>query len=140
MNQIAHGFTNTQKRVLIDSFDQQSQKPQTPSSSSSVVSTSSTPIESIDTSLSAEQSDSSIISEYAGIKVGKTYEGFVKLKYNYGIFMTVGELDGLLHKSLIDVPDGVSRKKLYEIGDPIVAKAIEIKELNGRITVVRTQL
>lgn len=72
--------------------------------------------------------------------MGKVYEGYVKLKYNYGVFVTVGELDGLLHKSLIDCPEELSWKKLYEIGDPIVVKAQEIKELNGRITVVWTQL
>lgn len=91
-------------------------------------------------SIVSEPSEHGTISEYAGIKVGKVYEGYVKLKYNYGVFVTVGELDGLLHKSLIDCPEELSWKKLYEIGDPIVVKALEIKELNGRITVVWTQL
>jgi len=62
------------------------------------------------------------------------------LKYNYGLFVTVGELDGLLHKSFIDATESASRKKLYEIGDPIIVKAVEIKEIDGRVTVVRTQL
>ncbi len=84
--------------------------------------------------------DTTTISEYAWIKIGKTYEWYVKLKYNYGLFVTVGELDWLLHKKLIDAWEGISRKKLYEIGDPIVVKAIEIKELDGRITVVWSQL
>jgi hypothetical protein len=81
-----------------------------------------------------------VITEYAWVKVGKTYEWYVKLKYNYGLFVTVGELDGLLHKKLIDAPDGVSWKKLYEIGDPIIIKAIEIKQINDRVTVARTQV
>jgi len=54
--------------------------------------------------------------------------------------VTVGEVDGLLHKKFIDCPEGISWKKLYEIGDPITVRAEEIKELDGRITVVRTQL
>ena len=91
-------------------------------------------------SVVSEATEPGTITEYAGIKVGKVYEGYVKLKYNYGVFVTVGELDGLLHKSLIDCPEELSWKKLYEIGDPIVVKAQEIKELNGRITVVWTQL
>ncbi|MFA7285146.1 MAG: DUF87 domain-containing protein, partial [Candidatus Absconditabacterales bacterium] len=53
------------------------------------------------------------ITEYQGVKVGKTYEGYVKLKYNYGLFVTVGEVDGLLHKKFIDCPEGISWKKLY---------------------------
>lgn len=62
------------------------------------------------------------------IKIGKTYQWFVKLKFNYWLFVTVGDIEWLLHKSLIEAPEGMSWKKLYEIGDPIVVTAIEIKE------------
>lgn len=74
------------------------------------------------------------------IKVGKTYQWFVKLKFNYGLFVTVGDIDGLLHKSLIDTPNDLSWKKLYEIGDPIAVTASEIKEKDWVKTVSRSQI
>ena len=38
------------------------------------------------------------------IELGKSYTGYVKLKYNYGLFVTVKGVEGLLHKSEITVP------------------------------------
>lgn len=87
-----------------------------------------------------DQTTENWITEYAWIKVGKSYEWYVKLKYNYGLFVTVGDMDGLLHKSTIDCPEGVSRKRLYEIGDPIIVQAREIKEVDGKVSVVWTQV
>ncbi|HNG97212.1 MAG TPA: DUF87 domain-containing protein, partial [Candidatus Absconditabacterales bacterium] len=156
LKQIDHGFTNSKKRKLyvrlsIDTTDGLSSKyikqhdnqtkltnpeeedkttPQVPEQTATEVIN----------PPHQEIQDNSTITEYSGIKIGKTYEGFVKLKYNYGLFVTVGELDGLLHKSQVECPEGLSRKKLYEIGDPIIVKATEIKELDGRITVVWTQM
>lgn len=74
------------------------------------------------------------------IKIGKTYQWFVKLKFNYWLFVTVGEVEWLLHKSLVDTPEGMSWKKLYEIGDPIAVTAIEIKEKDWVKTVSWSQV
>ena len=64
------------------------------------------------------------------IVLGKEYEGYVKLKYNYGLFVTVQWVEWLLHKSQVDVPWNLdSRKEFYNIGDKIKVKAVEFKEI-----------
>ncbi len=64
------------------------------------------------------------------IVLGKEYEGYVKLKYNYGLFVTVQWVEWLLHKSQVDVPWNLdSRKDFYNIGDKIKVKAVEFKEI-----------
>ncbi|MCF7834929.1 DUF87 domain-containing protein [Candidatus Gracilibacteria bacterium] len=73
------------------------------------------------------------------IKLGQEYEGYIKLSYNYGMFVTVKGVEGLLHKNWIVAPDGVERKKFYNIGDKIKVKAKEFKEVNGEERVVRSQ-
>jgi ribosomal protein S1 len=55
------------------------------------------------------------------------------------MFVTVKGVEGLLHKNFIVAPDGVDRKKYYNIGDKIQVKAIEFKEVNGEQKVVRSQ-
>lgn len=142
ITQIQHWFTNTEKRFFVereravgkDEIVEQSEK-----DTELLVAENTSDLDS-EKLLNWSENEPSGISEYAWIKVWKTYEWYVKLKYNYGLFVTVGELDGLLHKKLIDCPWDSSRKKLYEIGDPIVVKALEIKELDGKINVVRSQL
>lgn len=75
------------------------------------------------------------------ITIGTLYDGYVKLHYNYGLFVTVKWVEGLLHKSQIKVPWNLSsRKDLYTIGDKIQVKAIEFKEIEGVKRVVRSQL
>jgi hypothetical protein len=44
-----------------------------------------------------------------------------------------------LHKKLIQAPDGIDWKKYYNIGDKILVKLQEIKEVNGEQRVVRSQ-
>ena len=73
------------------------------------------------------------------LKIGEEYEGYVKLIYNYGIFVTVKGVEWLLHKKLIQAPDGIDWKKYYNIGDKILVKLQEIKEVNGEQRVVRSQ-
>lgn len=74
------------------------------------------------------------------IKLGQSYEGYVKLSYNYGLFVTVKWVEGLLHKKSIKAPAGVERKKYYNIWDKIQVKAEEFKDINGEKKVVWTQL
>ncbi|AHB41028.1 hypothetical protein P148_SR1C00001G0221 [candidate division SR1 bacterium RAAC1_SR1_1] len=73
------------------------------------------------------------------IKLGESYDGYVKLSYNYGMFVTVKGVEGLLHKNFIVAPDGVDWKKYYNIGDKIRVKASEFKEINGDKKVVWSQ-
>ncbi|RKW21914.1 DUF87 domain-containing protein [Candidatus Gracilibacteria bacterium] len=74
------------------------------------------------------------------VKLGSEYEGYVKLTYNYGMFVTVKGVEGLLHKKQIKAPDGVDWKKYYNIGDKILVKALEFKDINGEKRVLWTQL
>jgi len=70
------------------------------------------------------------------IKIGERYEWYVKLAYNYGIFVTVKGVEWLLHKNYIVAPDGIERKKYYNIGDKIRVKAKEFKDIKGEKRVV----
>ncbi len=77
------------------------------------------------------------------VKIWSVYEGYVKLKYNYGIFVTVKGVEWLLHKSQIKIPANLppeQRKDLYQIGDRISVKAQEFKEIDGVKRVVWSQL
>ena len=74
------------------------------------------------------------------IKLGENYEGYVKLSYNYGLFVTVKGVEGLLHKKQIVTPEGVDWKKYYNIGDKITVKAYDFKEIDGEKRVVWTQM
>jgi len=73
------------------------------------------------------------------IKLWNWYDWYIKLKYNYGIFVSVKWVEWLLHKKLIVPPKWVERKKYYNIGDKIHVKAIDFKEVNWEQKVVRTQ-
>lgn len=77
--------------------------------------------------------------DISNIKLGERYEGYVKLSYNYGMFVTVKGVEGLLHKNFIVAPDGVDWKKYYNIWDKIRVKASEFKEINGDKKVVWSQ-
>jgi len=63
----------------------------------------------------------------------------VKLKYNYGLFVIVKGVEGLLHKNFVKVPDGINWKDVYNIGDKIRVKVSEFKDINGEKKVVWTQ-
>jgi polyribonucleotide nucleotidyltransferase len=77
----------------------------------------------------------------ADIKLGDWFEGYVKLKYNYGIFVTVKGVEGLLHKSQVKVPPNLDDwKGIYTIGDKIKVKAQEFKVIDGTKRIVWTQL
>jgi ribosomal protein S1 len=73
------------------------------------------------------------------VQIGDWFDGIVKLKYNYGLFVMVKGVEGLLHKGAIKVPDGIARKDVYNIGDKIRVKVSEFKEINGEKKVVRSQ-
>ncbi len=73
------------------------------------------------------------------IKLGNWYEWYVKLQYNYGMFITVKWVEWLLHKNWIVAPEWVERKKYYNIGDKIKVKAKEFKTINDEKRVVWSQ-
>lgn len=71
------------------------------------------------------------------------YQGYVKLIYNYGIFVTVKGIDGLLHKSQVDVPDNLPPdqwKDYYTPGDKIKVRADSFKMIDGDKKIVWSQL
>lgn len=75
------------------------------------------------------------------IKLGQKYDGYVKLIYNYGIFVTVKGVEGLLHKNWIaPVGEGVDWKKYYNPGDKIQVTAKEFKDIDGEKRVVWSQI
>ncbi len=73
------------------------------------------------------------------IKLGQEYDGYIKLSYNYGMFVTVKWVEWLLHKNFIVAPEWVERKKYYNIGDKIKVRAKEFKDVNGEQKVVWSQ-
>lgn len=74
------------------------------------------------------------------IKLGETYDWYVKLIYNYWIFVTVKWVEGLLHKNWIaPIADWVDWKKYYNPWDQIKVKAKEFKDIDGEKKVVWSQ-
>ena len=74
------------------------------------------------------------------IKLWQQYEWYVKLMYNYGMFITVKWVEGLLHKNRIaPLGDWVEWKKYYNIWDKIMVTAKEFKDIDGEKRVVWTQ-
>ncbi len=121
--QLQNGFTNTSKRKFlpnIEKLKQQKKKLEQRSSSD----------------LPAQAISGFTIKD---ISLGQRYEWYVKLIYNYGIFVTVKWVEWLLHKNFIDEQSGVKFKDYYNVGDTIKVKAIDFKEISGEKRVVRSQ-
>jgi ribosomal protein S1 len=68
----------------------------------------------------------------------ESYQWYIKLQFNYGLFVTVKWVEGLLHKNEIISPDEVNWKKYFNIWDSITVKAKEKKEINGEMRIVWT--
>ena len=85
---------------------------------------------------SEEKKSSSSQFTIKDIELGKSYMGYVKLLYNYGIFVTVKGVEWLLHKKYVKIPDWVDWKKYFTIGDKINVTAKEFKEIKGEKKVV----
>jgi hypothetical protein len=73
------------------------------------------------------------------IKIWQEYEWYIKLSYNYWMFVTVKWVEWLLHKNFIVAPAWVEWKKYYNIWDKIKVKAKEFKEINWEERVVWSQ-
>ena len=74
------------------------------------------------------------------IKLGEWYDWYIKLQYNYWMFITVKWVEWLLHKNFIKAPDWVEWKKYYNIWDKIRVKAKEFKDINDEKRVVWSQI
>ena len=74
------------------------------------------------------------------IKLWEWYDGYIKLQYNYWMFITVKWVEWLLHKNFIKAPEWVEWKKYYNIWDKIRVKAKEFKEINDEKRVVWSQI
>ena len=101
--------------------------------------TKTTPIKAESTVRKHDLPKSDVAFDIDQIKIGEMYDGYVKLTYNYGMFVTVKWVEWLLHKNFIVAPDGVDWKKFYNIWDKIHVKAQEFKEINGEKKVVWSQ-
>lgn len=74
------------------------------------------------------------------IKIGQKYDGYVKLMYNYGMFITVKWVEWLLHKNRIAPLEWwVDWKKYYNIWDKITVIAKEFKDIDWDKRVVWSQ-
>lgn len=88
------------------------------------------------TSIPAKQQPTNGKFSINDIKLGEKYTGYVKLLYNYGIFVTVKWVEWLLHKKAIKIPEWVDRKKYFTIGDQIEVYAQEFKDIKWEQKVV----
>lgn len=74
------------------------------------------------------------------IKLWEKYEWYVKLMYNYWMFVTVKWVEWLLHKNWIaPIWDWIEWKKYYNIWDKISVIAKEFKDIDWEKRVVRSQ-
>jgi len=74
----------------------------------------------IELSQQANKSENMHVSDYSSLRLDTTYTWFVKLKYNYWIFVIVAWVEWLCHKKNILTPINVwSRKDVYHIWDSV---------------------
>lgn len=73
------------------------------------------------------------------MSIWERYDGLVKLKYNFWLFVTVLGVEWLLHKNFIVSPEWLSWKKIYNIWDPIKVKLVDKKEIDGVMRAIWSQ-
>ncbi len=76
----------------------------------------------------------------AAIAEGKVMEGTVKNITEYGIFVDLGGVDGLLHITDISWGRVKHPSELYAIGDPITVKILSFDQVNERVSLGMKQL
>jgi small subunit ribosomal protein S1 len=74
------------------------------------------------------------------IAEGKVVEGFVKNITEYGVFVDLGGLDGLLHITDISWGRVKHPSELFSIGDPITVKILNLDLENERVSLGMKQL
>lgn len=68
------------------------------------------------------------------IEIGKVVNGTVKILTDFGAFINLGYLDGLLHISELSWNKRENLKNLLSIGDQINVKIIRIDKENGKVS------
>ena len=58
--------------------------------------------------------------------IGQVLEGTVVLVTNYGVFLDLGEVEGLIHDSELDWGESKKSKELFSVGDKVTAKVIMV--------------
>ena len=62
--------------------------------------------------------------------VGDIFDGVIKLKFNYGLFVVANGLEWLLHKKNIHLPEWINWKDYFKVWDTVRVKLIELKEID----------
>jgi len=83
-----------------------------------------------------------IINSVGELKKWVWYNWIVKLKYNYGLFVVLNwwNVEWLLHKKKIKVPDWIKWKDLYQIWDKIEVKFDILKKIDWKEILEFTQI
>ena len=63
-----------------------------------------------------------------GIRPGDVFEGTIKNVTDFGAFVDIGDIDGLLHVSEMSWTRAVSPKKLFKVGDVV---KVYVKDIKG---------
>jgi small subunit ribosomal protein S1 len=74
------------------------------------------------------------------LKVGEIMEGTVKNITEYGLFVDLGGIDGLLHITDMSWGRVGHPSELYKVGDPITVKVLNYDESMGRVSLGLKQL
>jgi small subunit ribosomal protein S1 len=76
----------------------------------------------------------------ARLKVGEIMEGAVKNITEYGVFIDLGGIDGLLHITDMSWGRVGHPSEIYKVGDPITVKVLNYDEPMGRVSLGLKQL
>lgn len=74
------------------------------------------------------------------LQEGATVEGIIKNVTDYGVFIDLGGIDGLLHVTDISWGRAESPQKLFRLGDPIKVKILKYDEEKQRVSLGLKQL
>ncbi len=78
--------------------------------------------------LVAAEKKAKIEAALEGIRPGDVFEGTVKNVTDFGAFVDIGDIDGLLHVSEMSWTRAVSPKKLFKVGDVV---KVYVKDIKG---------
>jgi small subunit ribosomal protein S1 len=76
----------------------------------------------------------------AHLEVGQIYKGTVRALANFGAFVDIGGVEGLLHVSDLDWKRIDNPNKVLKVGDEIEVKVLKYDTAAGRISLGRKQL
>jgi small subunit ribosomal protein S1 len=76
----------------------------------------------------------------AALEVGQVYKGHVRALANFGAFIDIGGVEGLLHVSDLDWKRIDNPNKVLKVGEEIEVKVLKYDAASGRISLGRKQL